>query len=82
MLPNAARRVSPVAAEIVSFSAPDGTRATDALLDATGSFSTRVPSPGTWLASAGGSRMTPAVSCEVPPGGLEGCRVELEALPE
>lgn len=72
----------PVAAEIVSFSAPDGTRATDALLDATGSFSTRVPSPGTWLASAGGSRMTPAVSCEVPPGGLEGCRVELEALPE
>lgn len=72
----------PAASEIVSFSAPDGRTATDALLDAAGNFSTRVPSPGTWLASAGGSRMTAAVSCEVPPGGLEGCRVELEALPE
>jgi hypothetical protein len=72
----------PVTSEIVSFSALDGTTATETLLDAAGSFSTRVPSPGTWLASAGGSRMTAAVSCEVPPGGLEECRVELEALPE
>lgn len=70
----------PVSSEIVSFSI-GGMQATDALVDANGAFSTRVPSPGLWLASAGGSRASVAAACEVPPGGLEGCRVELEPGP-
>jgi hypothetical protein len=66
----------PVASEIVSFSL-GGSPATDALTDASGAFFTRVPSPGLWLLSAGGSATAAAASCEVPPGGLEGCRVEV-----
>ena len=66
----------PVTSEIVAFSL-GGSPATDALTDAAGSFSTRVPSPGLWLLSARGGATTSAASCEVPPGGLEGCRVEL-----
>lgn len=68
----------PAASEIVSFSL-GGSMLTDALLDASGNFSTRVPSPGSWLVSAAGSATTAAAACEVPPGGLEGCRVELVA---
>lgn len=66
----------PASSEIVAFSL-GGSPATDALTDASGAFATRVPSPGLWLLSAGGSATMAAASCEVPPGGLEGCRVEL-----
>lgn len=65
----------PAASEIVTLSL--GGVMSDALTDAVGTFSTRVPSPGRWLLSAGGSPLADAASCEVPPGGLEGCRVEL-----
>ncbi len=65
----------PAASEIVTLSL--GGVVTDALTSVAGVFSTRVPSPGRWLFSAGGSPMTAAASCEVPPGGLEGCRVEV-----
>jgi hypothetical protein len=71
----------PVSSAIVRFSI-GGMQATDALLDANGVFSTRVPSPGQWLASAGGSRVSAAAACEVPPGGLEGCRIDLAPAPE
>ncbi len=70
-----ARGGRPVSSEIVSLAL--GGVVTDALTDAAGSFSTRVPSPGRWLLSAGGSTLTAGASCEVPYGGLEGCRMEL-----
>lgn len=70
----------PAASEIVTLSL--GGVVTDALTDAVGTFSTRVPSPGRWLLSAGGSPLSATASCEVPPGGLEGCRVELAPLAE
>ncbi len=71
----AARGGRPAASEIVTLSF--GGVMSDALTDAVGTFSTRVPSPGRWLLSAGGSPLADAASCEVPAGGLEGCRVEL-----
>ena len=71
----AARGGRPAASEIVTLSL--GGVMSDALTDTAGTFSTRVPSPGRWLFSAGGSPFADAASCEVPPGGLEGCRVEL-----
>lgn len=64
----------PVASQIVAFAMGD--EMTDALLDANGAFVARVPSPGRWLLSTGGSPLTAAAGCDVPPGGLEGCRVE------
>ena len=67
----------PVASEVVSFSLGGAARQTDALTDAFGRFSARVPSPGLWLLSAGGSPLAESVSCQVPAGGLDGCRVEL-----
>lgn len=66
----------PAASEVVGFSL-EGSPSTDALTDSAGSFSTRVLAPGRWLLSAGGSPLNEAAGCEVPPGGLEGCRVEL-----
>ena len=66
----------PAATEIVTFSL-GGAAPVDALTDGAGGFSTLVPGPGTWLLSAGGSALSPAAACEVPPGGLEGCRVEI-----
>jgi hypothetical protein len=71
----------PVASQIVAFSLGAGPM-TDALLDANGAFVARVPSPGRWLLSVGGAALSPAAGCEVPPGGLEGCRVELTPTPE
>lgn len=68
----------PVASQIAAFSNGSGGM-TDALLDAGGAFVARVPSPGRWLLSVAGSPLTAAAGCEVPPGGLEGCRVELAA---
>lgn len=67
------------ASEIVTFSL-GGSPATDALTDASGAFATRVPSPGPWFASAGGSATTVSASCEVPPGGLDGCVLDLTAV--
>lgn len=67
----------PVVSEIVSFSSATSVTRSDTLTDASGRFFARVPSPGLWLLSAGGSPLSPAAACEVPPGGLEGCRVEL-----
>ena len=67
----------PVGSEIVSFSSGTGGPATDALTDGSGRFSARVPSPGPWLLSAGGSPLSAAAACDVPPGGLDGCRVEI-----
>lgn len=68
----------PVVSEIVSlFLGGPGSPPSDALTDASGRFSTRVPSPGLWCLSAGGSPFSAAAACEVPPGGLEGCRVEI-----
>lgn len=58
-----------------------GGEATDALLDANGAFVTRVPAPGRWLLSVLGSALHAAAGCDVPPGWLEGCRVELDAAP-
>jgi hypothetical protein len=66
----------PVASQIVSFSLGGGDM-TDALLDANGAFVARVSAPGRWLLSALGSPLQAAAGCDVPPGGLEGCRVEL-----
>lgn len=67
----------PVSSEIVSFSSGTGAPATDAITDASGRFFARVPSPRLWLLSAGGSPLTHLAACEVPPGGLDGCRVQL-----
>ncbi len=67
----------PVSSEIVSFSSGTGAPATDAVTDGSGRFFARVPSPRLWLLSAGGSPLSAAAACEVPPGGLEGCRVEI-----
>ena len=66
----------PVVSQVVVLSLA-GYEMTDALTDASGAFSARVPAPGRWLLSSGGSPLTEAAGCEVPPGGLEGCRVEL-----
>ena len=76
------REGRPVASEIVSFSSGTGAPETDALTDGAGRFATRVPSPGLWLLSAGGSPLAATAACEVPPGGLEGCRVELAGTGE
>jgi len=70
----------PVASQIVSFAL--GGEGTDALLDANGAFVARVPAPGRWLLSVAGSPLSEAAGCEVPPGGFEGCRVEVAATPE
>ncbi len=68
----------PVVSEIVSlFLGGPGSPPSDALTDVSGRFSTRVPSPGLWRLSAGGSPFSAAAACEVPPGGLDGCRVEI-----
>ncbi|MHB8800528.1 MAG: carboxypeptidase regulatory-like domain-containing protein [Thermoanaerobaculia bacterium] len=67
----------PVVSEIVSFSSETSVIRSDALTDAAGRFSTRVPAPGLWRLSAGGGPLSNAAACEVPPGGLDGCRVEL-----
>ena len=72
----------PAASEIVTFSSATSVSRSDALTDASGRFSTRVPSPGLWRLSAGGSPLSTAAACEVPPGGLDGCRVELERAGE
>lgn len=69
----------PVASQIVAFTL--GNEATDALLDASGAFVARVPSPGRWLLSVTGLPVSDAAGCDVPPGGLEGCRVDLESAP-
>jgi hypothetical protein len=66
----------PVGSQVVAFSAGSGPM-TDALLDANGTFVARVPSPGRWLVSVAGSPLHAAAGCDVPPGGLDGCRVEL-----
>jgi len=71
----------PVASQIVAFSLGAGPM-TDALLDANGAFVARVPAPGRWLLSVAGSPLSEAAGCEVPPGGFEGCRVEVAATPE
>ena len=68
----------PVASQIAAFSNGSGGM-TDALLDASGTFVARVPSPGRWFVSVAGSPLTAAAGCEVPPGGFEGCRVEIGA---
>lgn len=65
----------PVASQVLALSF--GNERTDALLDANGAFVARVPSPGRWLLSVGGSALSPAAGCDVPPGGLDACRVDL-----
>jgi len=67
----------PVVSEIVTFSSATSVSPSDALTNASGRFASRVPSPGLWRLSAGGSPSSAAAACDVPPGGLEGCRVEL-----
>lgn len=67
----------PVVSEIVTFSSATSVSRSDALTDASGRFSTRVPSPGLWRLSTGRSPLSAAAACEVPPGGLDGCRVDL-----
>lgn len=69
-----------VASQIVAFAMGD--EMTDALLDANGAFVARVPAPGRWLLSVAGSPLVESAGCDVPPGGLEGCRVELAPTPE
>ena len=76
------REGRPVASEVVSFSLGGSEPPTDALTDAAGAFTTRVPAPGLWFLSAGGSTLAPAASCEVPPGGLQGCRAEVAPAAE
>ena len=70
----------PLASQIVSLAL--GSEGTDALLDANGAFVTRVPAPGRWLLSALGSPLHAAAGCDVPPGGLEGCRIDLAVAEE
>lgn len=69
----------PVASQIVAFSLGAG-QMTDALLDANGAFVARVPAPGRWLLSVAGSPLVESAGCDVPPGGLEGCHVELGSV--
>ena len=63
----AARGGRPAASEIVTLSF--GGVMSDALTDAVGTFSTRGPSPGRWLLSAGGPAPPPRRPPPVPGGG-------------
>lgn len=57
---------------------------TDGFLDAEGRFSLRVPGPGrydVWGEGFPPGKQAAAGGCDVPPGGLEGCLVDLSAVP-
>lgn len=78
------REGKPVPDWIVFFQGPAGV-APDAMTDASGRFSLFVPAPGTYepdvdLNPAPGTTWAP-VACHVPPGGLEGCTLDLRPVP-
>lgn len=75
----ATREGRPVSSEILVLAL--GGTVTDALTDEAGRFAARLPSPGRWLVSARGVSFSAAAGCEVPPGGLEGCRLDLAPAP-
>ncbi len=78
------REGKPVPDWIVFFQGPAGV-APDAMTDAEGRFSLFVPAPGSYepdvdLSPAPGMGWAP-VACHVPPGGLEGCVLDLSPVP-
>jgi len=78
------REGTPVPESIVFFSGPAGV-APDAMTDASGRFSLFVPAPGSYepdvdAIPAPGMSWAP-VACHVPPGGLEGCMLDLRPVP-
>ena len=78
------REGKPVPDWIVFFQGPAGV-APDAMTDTAGRFSLFVPAPGTYSLDADvnpspGMGWAP-VSCYVPPGGLEGCLLDLRPVP-
>ena len=78
------REGTTVPESIVFFSGPSGV-APDAMTDASGRFSLFVPAPGSYepdvdAIPAPGMSWAP-VACHVPPGGLEGCMLDLRPVP-
>ncbi len=78
------REGAPFASKVVVFTGP-GESAADAMTDGVGRFSTLAPAPGTYepytdAVPPPGLTWAP-VSCDVPPGGLESCLLDLRTTP-
>lgn len=77
------RQGDPASGKVVVFSGP-GNREADALTDAGGGFSLRVPLPGAWSPwiddPAGLGLKWATASCDVPLSGLSGCAVDLRPV--
>lgn len=78
------REGAPLPNKVVVFTGP-GESAPDAMTDAAGRFSTFAPAPGSYAPYTDavpppGTSWAP-ISCDVPPGGLEGCLLDLRAIP-
>ena len=79
------RAGKPLARQVVLLHGDVGGTA-DALTDDAGRFSTHVPAPGSWDAAAGGESppsgtVPTSAGCYVPPGGLDGCVLDVTPAP-